>query len=134
VDRDAALPDVFWCVTSPLALPGPPALSLALSPPRPQAFWGFCTQWVPGSLRHVRTARFPPEHDPWDVHPLNYAMAAVVYLVGWVGSGLLLLLIVALKVLLILLRAVSNHIYVFNVWAPLPWKKGFKCVARGAAQ
>lgn len=94
-----------------------------------QAFWGFCTQWVPGTLRHIRTARFPAGHAPWDVHPFNYALAVAVYFVGWVASGLLLLAIVALKALPILLRAVSNHIYVFNVWAPLPWKKGFKCVS-----
>ena len=91
-----------------------------------QAYWGFCTQWVVGQLRHVRTARFPPEHEPWDLHPWNWLIALLLYCVGWVVTSVFLLLIVALKVLPILLRAVSNHVYVYSVWAPLPWKRGFK--------
>jgi len=91
-----------------------------------QGFWGFCTGYLVNAARHVRTARFPPDHEPWDLHPLNWIVALGTYVLGWVVTSVLLLLIVAIKLLPMLLRAYSNHVYVFKVWSPLPCSKNFK--------
>jgi len=109
-----------------LAARAPPPRS-SLPPPRlAQGYWGFCTGYVINAARHVRTARFAHDHEPWDLHPLNWLIALCTYALGWVVTSVLLLLIVAVKLLPMLLRAYSNHLYVFKVWSPLPCSKGFK--------
>ena len=82
--------------------------------------------WVPGTLRHVRTARFTEDHEPWDIHPLNALAAVLVYALGWATLSVVLLLLLAVKMLPMLGRAYANHVSAFASWAPVPCTRGFK--------
>ena len=89
------------------------------------AFHGFCAVWVPGQLRLLRTKR-AAETAAVDIHPLNVLIAALMYVLGWPVMSALLLLLAAVKVLPMLLRAFVNHVLAAAVWSPIPCSRGFK--------
>lgn len=89
------------------------------------AYWHFCSHWVVGSLRHARTARFPEEHEPWDIYPARWIAALGLWLLGLLFLTAALLPLIALKLLPITLRGYANHLLGFKSLAPLPGMQGF---------
>ena len=93
----------------------PPALASL------QAYWGFLTVWVTGHLRVARTS--PAKGEPYNIHPWNYTLAALMYVLGWAFSSAVLVLIVLAKLVPIILRAYVNHVLAAPAYGPFPWSK-----------
>ena len=83
--------------------------------------------WVTGHLRVARTTPAKPDSAPLDIHPWNYTLAVLVYLLGWVTVSLVLMLVVLVKLPAIILRAYVNHVVAASAWGPFPWSKNWKC-------
>jgi hypothetical protein len=75
-----------------------------------------------GRMKAVRTMRTDV---PFDLHPLRYTVALVLFLLFAVALPLVLFFLFLVKVIPITYRALSNHVRATLEWGPFPCYRGF---------
>lgn len=78
------------------------------------AYLSFYSVYLPDRVRVE--AKRPLVGEPYEIHPWNYALATMVFLAASLGLGMAFLLMMAVKLLPILARAIINHAREAGSW------------------